>query len=362
MVGMVHGISHALGGIYHIPHGLANALVLPEVMDYNLDAQLDRYSDVAMALGITFPQIVHESQSLLKAGKFKLFENFFTVVDSLRPWMDTQSYKAQSLAAKAIGNLNFIDQWFRKWSASAAIEKIRTINRRLAFITGMPLNLKDAGITDNLARLEQVASTAMEDGAMLYNPVEPEKDAVVEIVKKLYHSKITPLPVTKKDLKPSAAKAGKKELKDVFKDSEMLYEVLIEFYEQLKVHPKIGPALKKTNLCVQFVYKNPSGIITIDARGDELIIHKGEFDGKSEVTMTMNADFAHKFWLGKANLVTALTRRQVVAKGNVPKTLKLLPILNPAYALYPEFLKEKGLGHLVITYILLSLPKDLLNA
>ena len=75
---------------------------------------------------------------------------------------------------------------------------------------------------------------------------------------------------------------------------------------------------------------------------------KGEFDGDPEVTMSMNADFAHKFWHGKANLVTALTRRQVVAKGNVPKTLKLLPILKPAYALYPDFLMSKGLEDLII--------------
>jgi alcohol dehydrogenase class IV len=348
MVGMVHGISHALGGIYHIPHGIANALLLPEVMEYNLHDRTERFSDIAMALGITFPQVINESQSLLKAGKFRVFENFATVMNSIRPWMDAQSHKAKSLAAKAIGNLNFIDQWFRKWSASAAVEKIRILNRQLAFITGMPLNLKDAGIKDNLARVEQVGITAMEDGSMLYNPVEPDKEAVIRIVKKLYHSKVTPLPVTKEDLKPAEAKAGKRELKNVFKDSDMLYSILLGFYEKLKAHPEIGPPLKKTNLCVQFVYKNPGGIITIDAKGDELEIHKGEFDGQPEVTMTMNADFAHKFWLGKANLVTALTRRQVVAKGNVPKTLKLLPILNPAYDLYAKFLKEKNLTHLVI--------------
>jgi len=64
--------------------------------------------------------------------------------------------------------------------------------------------------------------------------------------------------------------------------------------------------------------------------------------------MTMNADFAHKFWHGRANLITALTRRQVVARGNVPKTIKLLPILKPAYDLYPDFLREKGLGELIL--------------
>jgi hypothetical protein len=106
--------------------------------------------------------------------------------------------------------------------------------------------------------------------------------------------------------------------------------------------------LAKSDLCVQFRYTNPSAVITIDAGGEEIKILRDEFDGKPEVTLTMNADFAHRFWHGKANLVTALTRRQVAAKGNVPKTIKLLPILKPSYDLYPDFLAKKGLRHLVI--------------
>jgi hypothetical protein len=90
-------------------------------------------------------------------------------------------------------------------------------------------------------------------------------------------------------------------------------------------------------------------MITIDTTGDEIVIHKGEYNGKRpEVSMTMNADFAHKFWHGRANLVTALTLRQVIAKGNVPKTIKLLPILKPAYEKYPRFLKDKKLEHLIM--------------
>ena len=65
--------------------------------------------------------------------------------------------------------------------------------------------------------------------------------------------------------------------------------------------------------------------------------------------MSMDADFAHRFWHGKANLVTALTRRQVKAKGNVPKTLKLLPILKPAYDLYPDFLRDRGFERLILS-------------
>jgi putative sterol carrier protein len=213
----------------------------------------------------------------------------------------------------------------------------------------MPLNLKAAGISDGLSKLDQVADTAMEDGSMLYNPVEPEREAVIEIIEKVYQSTDKPLAVSDEDIRPKAdKKIATKKMSNVFKDADMLYDILIDFYEKLKEDPQIGTSLQKTGLCIQFKYKNPDAVITIDATGEAIQLIQGEFDGKPEVTMSMNADFAHKFWHGKANLITALTRRQVVAKGNVPKTLKLLPILKPAYDLYPQFLREKGLEELVM--------------
>ena len=350
MVGMVHGISHALGGVYHIPHGLANALILPEVMTYNLEARLDRYADIALAMGISFPMVINHGRSLLHSNRLDMVSKLagLSNVDSLKEMVSTGSHRARGMAAAALGTFGFIDDWVRKQAAQAAVEKVRTLNRQLAHLTGMPLNLKDAGITDGLEKIEQVATTAMEDGSMLYNPVEPERDAVVEIVEKIYHSTVTPLPVSDDDLRPRVRQHVEKEISNVFDDAEMLYDVLIEFYELLKSKPEIGPKLAQSNLCVQFRYKRPSAVITIDATGDDIRIVKGEFEGDPEVTLTMNADFAHRFWHGKANLVTALTRRQVVAKGNVPKTIKLLPILKPSYDLYPQFLIKKGLRHLVI--------------
>ncbi|MDM8536713.1 iron-containing alcohol dehydrogenase [Desulfobacterales bacterium HSG17] len=351
MVGMVHGISHALGGVYHIPHGLANTLILPEVMEYNLEAKVERYADAALAMGVSFPNIVSESQSVIKSGAFDLITKAVkkTELDSLKKIVDTKAHKIRDFAVNKLENLGFVDDWIRRQAAIAGIEKVRTLNRQLAFLTGMPLNLKDAGIKDDLAKLEQVADTAMEDGAMLYNPVEPDHEAVMDIVEKVYHSKETPLEVTEENLRPKAKrKAGPKKISNVFKDSDMAYDILMDFYDMLSKDPELGPSLAKTNLCIQFRYAKPDAIITIDATGDEIKLIKGEFEGEPEVTMSMNADFAHKFWHGKANLVSALTRRQVTAKGNVPKTLKLLPILKPAYDLYPKFLKDKGLEDLII--------------
>ena len=47
----VHALSYPLGGMFHLPHGLSNALLLPYVMDFNLIASPARYADVAIALG-----------------------------------------------------------------------------------------------------------------------------------------------------------------------------------------------------------------------------------------------------------------------------------------------------------------------
>ncbi len=47
----VHALSYPLGSMFHLPHGLSNALLLPYVMEYNLVALPKRYADVAIALG-----------------------------------------------------------------------------------------------------------------------------------------------------------------------------------------------------------------------------------------------------------------------------------------------------------------------
>ncbi|MFB5935525.1 iron-containing alcohol dehydrogenase [Peribacillus frigoritolerans] len=50
-LGNVHAISHTLGGVFNIPHGIANAALLPFIMKFNLRACPDKYKDIALALG-----------------------------------------------------------------------------------------------------------------------------------------------------------------------------------------------------------------------------------------------------------------------------------------------------------------------
>jgi alcohol dehydrogenase len=51
LIGAVHATAHALGGRYRVPHGLANAIMLPHVMQYNLDFAAEKYALVAEAMG-----------------------------------------------------------------------------------------------------------------------------------------------------------------------------------------------------------------------------------------------------------------------------------------------------------------------
>jgi len=55
--------------------------------------------------------------------------------------------------------------------------------------------------------------------------------------------------------------------------------------------------------------------------------------------MEINADVAHGFWLGKVNLMVAITKGDIKVKGPIPRIIKLLPIKN-VYALYKKLLKR----------------------
>jgi len=50
--GAVHALAYPLGGEFHVPHGVANALLLPHVLRFNLEVAADRYAIIAEALGI----------------------------------------------------------------------------------------------------------------------------------------------------------------------------------------------------------------------------------------------------------------------------------------------------------------------
>ena len=56
-LGIVHSMAHPLGALYDTPHGVANAIILPTVMEYNAPETGEKYRDIAKAMGVDREQI-----------------------------------------------------------------------------------------------------------------------------------------------------------------------------------------------------------------------------------------------------------------------------------------------------------------
>lgn len=122
-LGYVHAMAHQLGGFYNLPHGVCNAVLLPEVCAFNLIACPQRYADIAQALG--------ENTSGL--------------------------------------------------STTAAAEKAIDAIRRLARDVGIPQNLTALGVLEK--DLEAMAVNARKDACQATNPRTATQEQVVDIFK-----------------------------------------------------------------------------------------------------------------------------------------------------------------------------------
>ncbi|GAB4197261.1 MAG: hypothetical protein OHK0022_15440 [Roseiflexaceae bacterium] len=141
----------------------------------------------------------------------------------------------------------------------------------------------------------------------------------------------------------------------VFNNYDELYACLGRLYDVAKADPRIAPKIKDSHLVIQFRYEEPHAVATINAAapptqpGSYFDVLWGDLPNlKADVEMSMKADVAHQFWHGKINLMAALARRQIVAKGPIPKILKLLPAVEPMYEMYPRLLREMGREDLVL--------------
>ena len=122
-LGHVHAMAHQLGGFYNLPHGVCNAILLPHVSRYNLIAKLERYADIAVALG----------------------ENITGL------------------------------------STRDAAEKALTAIQTLSADVGIPTNLTELGVKEK--DLKIMAENAQKDACGATNPRRPTLDDVIEIYK-----------------------------------------------------------------------------------------------------------------------------------------------------------------------------------
>ena len=124
-LGIVHSMAHPLGALYDTPHGVANAIILPTVMEYNAPATGEKYREIARAMGVQ--------------------------------GVDTMTQEE-----------------YRK----AAVEAVRQLSRDV----GIPADLK--GIVKE-EDIDFLAQSAMDDACRPGNPKDPTKEDIAALYRSL---------------------------------------------------------------------------------------------------------------------------------------------------------------------------------
>ena len=128
MVGLVHAIGHAIGGVAHVPHGIAMAILLPHVMKFNLETLKPAYAEL------------------------------------LLPLAGAEIYATTPKEERAQKAIEFVTAFIKQFES-----------------VGLPTKLSDAKVTED--QFDAIAQTAINDGAIVVNPIMATKEQVIEILK-----------------------------------------------------------------------------------------------------------------------------------------------------------------------------------
>lgn len=128
MVGLVHAIGHAVGGVAHVPHGIAMSILLPHVMKFNLETLKPAYAEL------------------------------------LLPLAGAEIYATTPKEERAQKAIEFVTAFIKQFES-----------------VGLPTKLSDAKVTED--QFDAIAQTAINDGAIVVNPIMATKEQVIEILK-----------------------------------------------------------------------------------------------------------------------------------------------------------------------------------
>jgi putative sterol carrier protein len=128
-----------------------------------------------------------------------------------------------------------------------------------------------------------------------------------------------------------------------FQNDQEVYDTIGKLFEDLRDDAELFPKFQKADTIVRYEFREPDSQITVKMlAGEPGQVDFGPSEMEPEVTMSMEADTAHRFWLGKVNITVALARGQIKAEGPVAKILKLVPLVKPVFPRYEAQLQEQG--------------------
>ena len=132
MVGMVHSLGHATGGVCHVPHGVAMSLFLPFGLEYNLKKIKDDLAELLLPFG------------------------------GIAEYVATPAERR----------------------AERVIELVREMRKKLNTLCGLPLTLKEAGVPESA--LETIARISIDDPSITFNPEELDYDDALAVLRRAY--------------------------------------------------------------------------------------------------------------------------------------------------------------------------------
>ena len=133
-----------------------------------------------------------------------------------------------------------------------------------------------------------------------------------------------------------------------FKDAEEVYANLGRLFEDIVADDDLRARFQGTDTVFQYRMRRPDSQVTVKALEDaDPQVEFGITELQPEVVLAMDADTAHRFWLGKVNITVALARGQIKAKGPVAKILKLVPLTKPVFPRYKALLEADGRQDLI---------------
>ncbi len=128
-----------------------------------------------------------------------------------------------------------------------------------------------------------------------------------------------------------------------FKDEPEVYEYIGRLFVDMMADEQLATQFKRADTIVQYRFRDPDSTITVKMLdGEDTQVDLGPTELTPEVVMTMDADTAHRFWLGRVNVTVAMAKGQIKAKGPVAKILKLVPLVKPVFPRYHAQLEQSG--------------------
>ena len=133
-----------------------------------------------------------------------------------------------------------------------------------------------------------------------------------------------------------------------FKDEQEVYETIGKLFREVAADEELSSKFQTADTIVQYDYSEPDSLITVRLQeGEPRDVDFGDTQMEPEVTMSMKADIAHRFWLGKVNVTMAIARGEIKPKGPVAKIPKLVPLTKPIFPRYKAMLERQGRNDLI---------------